>query len=284
MLSSLHLTATGIHPPSSHYLPYSLPTASTHYPNYTMAPSRQLQNWSEEGLAWRVAMAFADNARKEDWSAAMDTLKAQGWHFTESPLRYVEPFPTRKVASLQFFSPLLLVPGSDAPSNTPPIMADRTLWTADAHCDLLMAVMNNITFTPTEWDTKVAPELREKGYKYTYKAAVYVSCLSPSHPTFLLPLSMLQMSFPPWILHVPFPISQFPAFTFTPSPLQLPNSPQPTFTSTLLIFSCSTTISPSTPHTNTPNELYYGDSQQEGREVVCRGRARSLRCMPSCRW
>lgn len=51
-------------------------------------------------------------------------------------------------------------------------MADRTQWTADAHCDLLMAIMNNITFTATEWETKVAPELRAKGYKYTYKAAV----------------------------------------------------------------------------------------------------------------
>lgn len=52
-------------------------------------------------------------------------------------------------------------------------MADRTQWNADAHRDLLMAVMNNITSIAAEWDTKVAPELRAKGYKYTYKAAVY---------------------------------------------------------------------------------------------------------------
>lgn len=52
-------------------------------------------------------------------------------------------------------------------------MADRTQWTEDAHRDLLMAVMNNITFTSLEWETKIAPELRAKGYKYTYKAAVY---------------------------------------------------------------------------------------------------------------
>lgn len=55
-----------------------------------MAPSRQLQNWNEEGLAWRIATTFAEHTRKEDWPAIMGTLKAQGCQFTESALRYVE--------------------------------------------------------------------------------------------------------------------------------------------------------------------------------------------------
>lgn len=59
-------------------------------------------------------------------------------------------------------------------------MADRTQWNADAHRDLLMAVMNNITSIAAEWDTKVAPELRAKGYKYTYKAAAYAFPPMPS--------------------------------------------------------------------------------------------------------
>lgn len=56
-----------------------------------MTPSRLLQNWNEEGLAWRVAMAFAENARKNEWAAVMENLQAHGCHFTESALRYVEP-------------------------------------------------------------------------------------------------------------------------------------------------------------------------------------------------
>lgn len=62
-------------------------------------------------------------------------------------------------------------------------MADRTQWNADAHRDLLMAVMNNITSIAAEWDTKVAPELRAKGYNYTYKAAAYAFPLFPSLPS-----------------------------------------------------------------------------------------------------
>lgn len=54
-----------------------------------MAPSRQLQNWNEEGLAWRIATAFAEHTRKDDWPAIMGTLKTQGCQFTESALRYV---------------------------------------------------------------------------------------------------------------------------------------------------------------------------------------------------
>lgn len=52
-------------------------------------------------------------------------------------------------------------------------MADRTVWDAEAHQALLIAVMTKITLTNDEWETKVAPQLREKGYNYTYKAAMY---------------------------------------------------------------------------------------------------------------
>lgn len=54
-----------------------------------MAPSRVLQNWNEEGLAWRIARAFADEARKDDWPVVIDSLRAQGYIFSEGALRYV---------------------------------------------------------------------------------------------------------------------------------------------------------------------------------------------------
>lgn len=52
-------------------------------------------------------------------------------------------------------------------------MADRTVWDAQAHQALLIAVMTQITLSTYEWETRVAPQLREKGYNYTYKAAMY---------------------------------------------------------------------------------------------------------------
>lgn len=52
-------------------------------------------------------------------------------------------------------------------------MTDRTIWDAEAHQTLLVAVMTQITLTNDEWDSKVCPQLRAKGYNYTYKAAMY---------------------------------------------------------------------------------------------------------------
>lgn len=58
-----------------------------HHAFYTMAPSRVLQNWNDDGLAWRVATALAATVRKEDWAGVMETLKSQGCNFTEGALR-----------------------------------------------------------------------------------------------------------------------------------------------------------------------------------------------------
>lgn len=55
-----------------------------------MAPSRVIQNWNEDGLAWRVTMAFSEKVRKDEWSEVIQSLRAQGYSFSESALRYVE--------------------------------------------------------------------------------------------------------------------------------------------------------------------------------------------------
>lgn len=80
--------------PASDLLPSYPRSTYQYYAQYrvhtlTMAPSRLLQNWNEDGLAWRVAIAFAEQVRKDDWAAVMDALQAQGCQFTESALRYV---------------------------------------------------------------------------------------------------------------------------------------------------------------------------------------------------
>lgn len=65
-------------------------------------------------------------------------------------------------------------------------MADRTHWDAEAHQALLVAVMTQVTLTNDEWENKVAPQLRAKGYNYTYKAAMYSETHSyfPTFSTF----------------------------------------------------------------------------------------------------
>lgn len=52
-------------------------------------------------------------------------------------------------------------------------MSDRTTWGEKAHMDLLLAVLNNVTITNSDWDSKILPELRAKGYTYTVSAALY---------------------------------------------------------------------------------------------------------------
>lgn len=52
-------------------------------------------------------------------------------------------------------------------------MSDRTTWGERAHLDLLLAVLNNVTISNSDWDGKILPELRAKGYTYTLSAALY---------------------------------------------------------------------------------------------------------------
>lgn len=52
-------------------------------------------------------------------------------------------------------------------------MSDRTTWSDKAHLDLLLAVLNNVTISNSDWDGKILPELRAKGYTYTLSAALY---------------------------------------------------------------------------------------------------------------
>lgn len=56
-------------------------------------------------------------------------------------------------------------------------MSDRTAWGDKAHLDLLLAVLNNVTISSSDWESKILPELRAKGYTYTTSAALYA--LSP---------------------------------------------------------------------------------------------------------
>lgn len=52
-------------------------------------------------------------------------------------------------------------------------MSDRTAWGEKAHVDLLLAVLNHVTIPNSDWDAKILPELRAKGYTYTLSAALY---------------------------------------------------------------------------------------------------------------
>lgn len=52
-------------------------------------------------------------------------------------------------------------------------MSDRTTWGEKTHLDLLLAVLNNVTVTTSDWDNKIMPELRAKGYTYTVSALLY---------------------------------------------------------------------------------------------------------------
>lgn len=52
-------------------------------------------------------------------------------------------------------------------------MARRTNWGEKAHLDLLFAILSNVTIADSDWDEKILPELRAKGYTYTVSAARY---------------------------------------------------------------------------------------------------------------
>lgn len=52
-------------------------------------------------------------------------------------------------------------------------MSDRTTWGEKAHLDLLLAVLNHVAIPNSDWDNKILPELRAKGYTYTLSAALY---------------------------------------------------------------------------------------------------------------
>lgn len=52
-------------------------------------------------------------------------------------------------------------------------MSDRTTWGEKAHVDLLVAVLNHVAIPNSDWDSKILPELRAKGYTYTLSAALY---------------------------------------------------------------------------------------------------------------
>ncbi|KAL2276929.1 hypothetical protein FJTKL_00387 [Diaporthe vaccinii] len=52
-------------------------------------------------------------------------------------------------------------------------MSDRTTWGEEAHVDLLVAVLNHVAIPNSDWDSKILPELRAKGYTYTLSAALY---------------------------------------------------------------------------------------------------------------
>lgn len=50
--------------------------------------------------------------------------------------------------------------------------AERTVWTAQAHMDLLIAIGTNINLSDNDWQ-KVSQDLQVKGYNYSQNAAMY---------------------------------------------------------------------------------------------------------------
>ncbi|KAI3398140.1 hypothetical protein diail_9762 [Diaporthe ilicicola] len=62
-------------------------------------------------------------------------------------------------------------------------MSDRTAWGEKAHLDLLLAVLNNVNISSSDWESKILPELRAKGYSYTVSAALGLVTTIMSTPT-----------------------------------------------------------------------------------------------------
>lgn len=84
--------------PTNTYHPHRQPNNQQHVISnitITMASARNLQNWNEDGLAWRVARAFSEKVRKDEWTDVIESLRAQGYGFSESALRYVETIPCK---------------------------------------------------------------------------------------------------------------------------------------------------------------------------------------------
>ncbi|KAF3765964.1 hypothetical protein M406DRAFT_68345 [Cryphonectria parasitica EP155] len=118
-------------------------------------PNAFKQDWNEAGLYRDVLIATLEHSSLSKGDIIQIAEKAKaigGWEFSASGLYNV--FSTES----RILSPLS-------------IMSDRTVWTAQAHQDLLVAIVTNITLTDVEWK-KINPELCAKGYNYTYKAAV----------------------------------------------------------------------------------------------------------------
>lgn len=85
-----------------------------------------------------------------------------------------------------------------------PKMSDRTTWGEKAHLDLLLAILNHATIPNSDWDSKILPELRAKGYTYTLSAALYAlstqfirSSRLPSRSS-LVQHTKLQLPAPPF--------------------------------------------------------------------------------------
>lgn len=71
-------------------------------------------------------------------------------------------------------------------------MSDRTTWGEKAHLDLLLALLNNVTIPNSDWDSKIMPELRAKGYTFTTSAALYE-----------LPIPFTRSHYPPYFKKLP---------------------------------------------------------------------------------
>lgn len=52
-------------------------------------------------------------------------------------------------------------------------MSDCTIWGEKAYLDLLLALLINVIILNLDWDSKIMPELRAKGYTFTALAALY---------------------------------------------------------------------------------------------------------------
>lgn len=85
---------------------------------------------------------------------------------------HFHPLLPRRTRSTSFNKhPHTLIPRSSATFHSK--MADRTTWGEKAHLDLLLAVLNHVAIPNSDWDNKILPELRAKGYTFTLSAALY---------------------------------------------------------------------------------------------------------------
>lgn len=100
-------------------------------------------------------------------------------HFHLRLLRYLQTSFQLNKLSDKHSHPLILSFPELLPTSR---MSDRTIWGEKAHLDLLLSILNNVTISNSDWDTKILPELRAKGYTYTVSAALYALSTSFIRP------------------------------------------------------------------------------------------------------
>lgn len=82
-------------------------------------------------------------------------------------------------------------------------MVDRTTWGEKAHLDLLLSVFNHVTISKSDWDGKILPELRAKGYTFNVSAVLYALSFHLIHQT--LPPTSKSSPTQHILLHPPAP-------------------------------------------------------------------------------